>query len=512
MYSYEDRVRAVRLYIKLGHRIAATRRQLGYAAKNSLLAWYAEYVQQQDLRRGYQRTKWMYDDEEKQRAVSHYLEHGQCLAYTIRTLGYPTRETLNGWIAELRPDFRKNVVGRSCSVPRSLPEKQQAVIALHTRKGAGREVATAVGVSRTTLYNWGTQLLGETPPRSMSIKKPRSLDAERDALTEEVAQLEARVRKLRLEHDILNKANELLKKDQGIDPLQLTSREKSQLVDALRTTHRLDDILTELQLARSTYFYNRLRSLLPEKYAQTRETIAEIFHGNYGCYGYRRVDGTLRRAGIRMSEKVVRRLMSEQGLFVRCRRRRRFTTYAADPSPAVENLVARNFHAAAPNTKWLTDLTEVQIPAGKIYISPIIDCFDGLVVSWTIGTRPDSQLVNTMLEQAIETLRPGEHPIIHSDRGAHYRWPEWISLTRQAKLTRSMSKKACSPDNAACEGFFGRLKTEFVYPRDWQDVQLDEFMRQIDVYIRWYNEKRIKVSLERRSPIEHRQALGLLPA
>ena len=283
------------------------------------------------------------------------------------------------------------------------------------------------------------------------------------------------------------------------------------MVDALRTTHRLDDILSELQLARSTYFYNRLRSMLPEKYAQARETIAEIFHGNYGCYGYRRVDGTLRRVGIRMSEKVVRRLMSEQGLLVRCRRRRRFTTYAGDPSPAVENLVARNFHAAAPNTKWLTDLTEVQIPAGKIYISPIIDCFDGLVVSWTIGTRPDSQLVNTMLKQAIETLRPGEQPIIHSDRGAHYRWPEWISLTHEAKLTRSMSKKACSPDNAACEGFFGRLKTEFVYPRDWKDVQLDEFMRQIDVYIRWYNEKRIKVSLGRRSPIEHRQVLGLLP-
>jgi putative transposase len=135
-----------------------------------------------------------------------------------------------------------------------------------------------------------------------------------------------------------------------------------------------------------------------------------------------------------------------------------------------------------------------------------------LVVSWTIGTRPDSQLVNTMLDQAIETLHPGEHPIIHSDRGAHYRWPGWISRTRKAKLTRSMSKKGCSPDNAACEGFFGRLKTELVYPRNWQDVALDEFMRQIDVYIRWYNERRIKISLGRRSPMEHRQNLGLMPA
>jgi len=79
----------------------------------------------------------------------------------------------------------------------------------------------------------------------------------------------------------------------------------------------------------------------------------------------------------------------------------------------VENLVNRNFHVTTPNTKWLTDLTVFHIPAGKVYLSPIIDCFDGLVVSWTIGTGPDGQLVNTMLDQAIETLRPGEYPIIH---------------------------------------------------------------------------------------------------
>lgn len=512
MYSYEDRIRAVQLYIKLGRRMAATLRQLGYPTKNSLAGWCAEFEQKQDLRKGYERKKWLYDDEEKHRAVTHYLEHGHCLAYTIRTLGYPNRVTLNRWIHELRPDLRKTVVGKSHPVTHPVAEKQQAVIALNTRKGTGLEVAKSVGVSRTTLYNWSTQLLGQTPPISMSTNKSWSPVAERDALSKEVEQLEARVRKLRLEHDILNKANELLKKDLGIDPLKLTSREKTQLVDALRANHPLEDLLSELRLARSTYFYNRLRRSLADKYAQVRSLITDIFHGNYGCYGYRRIEGTLRREGVRISEKVVRRLMSEQGLAVKKPRRRRFTAYAGDPSPAVENLVDRNFHAATPNTKWLTDLTEIHIPAGKVYLSPIIDCFDGLVVSWTIGTRPDGQLVNTMLDQAIETLQPGEHPIIHSDQGAHYRWPQWISRTRKAKLTRSMSKKGCSPDNAACEGFFGRLKTELVYPRNWRDIALDEFMHQIDAYIRWYNERRIKLSLGRRSPREYRQDLGLIPS
>ena len=74
-----------------------------------------------------------------------------------------------------------------------------------------------------------------------------------------------------------------------------------------------------------------------------------------------------------------------------------------------------------------------------------------------------------------------------------------------------MSRKGCSPDNAACEGFFGRLKNELIYPRDWREVTLEDFMRRIDGYIRWYNERRIKVSLGGRSPMEYRQSLGLLP-
>ena len=79
----------------------------------------------------------------------------------------------------------------------------------------------------------------------------------------------------------------------------------------------------------------------------------------------------------------------------------------------------------------------------------------------------------------------------------------------EANLTRSMSRKACSPDNAACEGFFGRLKTELFYPRDWQATTIEQFIDVVDSYIRWYNEKRIKISLGSLSPMEHRRLLGL---
>lgn len=107
-----------------------------------------------------------------------------------------------------------------------------------------------------------------------------------------------------------------------------------------------------------------------------------------------------------------------------------------------------------------------------------------MVVSLTIGTAPNANLVNTMLDNAIETLNSSTYPIIHSDRGAHYRWPGWIKRMNNAKLIRSMSRKGCSPDNSACEGFFGRLKNEMFYSNLWMDVSIYSFIIQIYRYIR----------------------------
>lgn len=151
----------------------------------------------------------------------------------------------------------------------------------------------------------------------------------------------------------------------------------------------------------------------------------------------------------------------------------------------------------------------VFLPAGKVYLSPIMDCFDGMVVSWTIGTCPDAELVNTMLDRARGTLAPDEHPIVHSDRGCHYQWPGWISRMEEAGLSRSMSKKGCTPDNAACEGLFGRLKNEMFYNRKWSGVSMEKFIDILDEYLYWYNEKRIKMSLGGMSPLEYRRTLNL---
>ena len=90
-----------------------------------------------------------------------------------------------------------------------------------------------------------------------------------------------------------------------------------------------------------------------------------------------------------------------------------------------------------------------------------------------------------MLDEAISTLAPGERPVVHSDRGCHYRWPGWLQRLEAADLTRSMSRKGCTPDNAACEAFFGRLKIEFFYARQWTGTMMEQFIAELDAYIRW---------------------------
>lgn len=145
----------------------------------------------------------------------------------------------------------------------------------------------------------------------------------------------------------------------------------------------------------------------------------------------------------------------------------------------------------------------------KAYLSAIIDCAGGMVVSWKLSRRPDARLANGSLLDAIKTLHPGEHPIIHSDRGCHYRWKRWKAICDRHGLVRSMSAKGCSPDNSAMEGFFGRLKNEFFYYRDWKGISFDDFKNRLGEWITYYNTRREKQSLGWKSPIQYRLGLGV---
>jgi len=216
------------------------------------------------------------------------------------------------------------------------------------------------------------------------------------------------------------------------------------LIDALRLKHPLGDLINKLRISSSSYYYQRSSVQLESKYTAVKEHIIKIFEANHCCYGYRRIWKTLRNIGVYISEKVVRKLMAEAGIKILFKRKR-FQAYQGEITPAPDNLVDRNFHADRPNDKWLTDITEFSIPAGKVYLSPIIDCFDGFVVSWTIAMQPTAEMANTMLDKAASSLQEDEHPIIHSDRGGHYRWPGWIERVNTYGVDSVYIKKSVYP-------------------------------------------------------------------
>ena len=283
---------------------------------------------------------------------------------------------------------------------------------------------------------------------------------------------DALIERLVLENAVLRAVNDVLKAA-SLDGM--SNREKALVIDRLRPAGKwsLRELTAFLRISRSSYDYQRRAIARPDRLAPLRALVRRVFlEDGDGARGYRFVVRRLRELDepVRASEKVVRRIMREEGLVPRWMRRKRraYSSYAGEPTPAPPNLVRRDFRSALPNFLWLTDITEFRLPSGrKVYLSAIRDCFDSSVVAWRAGESPDAALANSTLADACALLAPGEGPVIHSDRGGHYRWPGWISICEGHGLTRSMSAKGCSPDNAAMEGFFGLLKREFWHGRDW---------------------------------------------
>ena len=513
MYSSEERGKAVELYIKYGESAAPVIRELGYPYRHTLRSWYMMYLEEQKTGTSHDRYTRApkFTKEQKETAVRHYLEHGRNYSRTARILGYLSRETLRKWCAELAPDRCKKRGG--------------GIHSKHGRENAETPTVSCDTPCSTELHSQDTAVVGDggaataTPCNTTTVPLDREVQAvmptegnervhkSKEELLAEIELLEKRIKRLKMEQDVLEMTAELIKKDPGVDPKNLANREKTFLVDALRNDHPLKELLDCMRISRSSYFYNHSFASAKDKYEKLKERIRILFEENGGRYGYRRIHALLHREGMRISEKVVRRCMAECALVVLGKKKRKYSSYQGEKTPGAENLLNRDFHSDAPNIKWLTDITEFSLPSGKVYLSPIIDCFDGMVVSWTIGTSPDAELVNSMLDMATATLKYNELPIVHSDRGAHYRWPGWIERMENAGLARSMSRKGCSPDNAACEGFFGRLKNEMFYNRKWSEVSVDEFMDIVTEYLHWYNEKRIKMSLGAMSPMEFRKSL-----
>lgn len=508
MFTKEQKERAVKLYIESGRKAAAVINALGYPSRNMLRYWYQEYINTGKIH--HERPS-KYTEADRERALSYWRSHNYNRQETIQALGYPKHSALSQWIEKYATEEdRQNCILTRGVIQYSEETKQAAVLSSLVGSKPDYMIAAQGGFSAATLYQWRKKLLRE---EELKVKKQQKHDLPSDvpALQAEIKEMQEKLHQMQMEYDILHAAIEISKKEGRINPQQMNNAEKAELIDALKEKYRLNDLLCILQLSRSSYFYQKKAQQKTDKYCELRREIKAAFEGNKSCYGYRRIHAKLKTAGRCISEKVIRRIMKSENLKAVSVRQRKYSSYQGEISPEVANVLNRNFHADKPNEKWLTDITEFSLPCGKVYLSPIIDCFDGMPVSWTIGLNPDANLVNQMLDMAIATLGANQKPIVHSDRGCHYRWPGWIERMERSGLTRSMSKKGCSPDNSACEGFFGRLKNEMFYGRRWDGVTLEEFITILDDYIHWYAEERIKKSIGWRSPVQYRQDLGLMP-
>ena len=183
--------------------------------------------------------------------------------------------------------------------------------------------------------------------------------------------------------------------------------------------------------------------------------------------------------------------MRQMGLKAK-RKKQHYRSYKGELGKIAPNVINRDFHAYAPDQKWTTDVTQVKIKDKKMYLSPVLDMFNGEIISYVISDRPDLKMVMTMLDRAFKQRDIQGNLIFHSDQGWHYQHQRYQKALEDRHITQSMSRKGNCLDNAMMENFFGLMKNELLYLQEWDSI--DQF----------YNNDRIKLRLKGKSPVQYR--------
>ena len=243
------------------------------------------------------------------------------------------------------------------------------------------------------------------------------------------------------------------------------------------------------------------RELENEKIAE----IVEKIHTENPDKGYRRIkDDLAHDHKLNVNEKRVLRICRSLDIKSTIKYRNNgCTRQAANPQHIADNVLNRQFHASAPNLKWLTDVTEFKYYIGpevrKIYLSAILDLYDRRIVSYIIRDRNDNPLVFDTLDAAI-AANPDAHPLFHSDRGFQYTNRVFYNKLQSAGMEQSMSRIGKCIDNGPMEGFWGILKRERYYGRRF--LSREELVQMIENYITYYNNRRVQRNLGVLTPME----------
>ncbi|MDP3533955.1 MAG: IS3 family transposase [Halomonas sp.] len=349
-------------------------------------------------------------------------------------------------------------------------------------------------------YEGGFQAL-EPKPRGRPTKMPTTEPPKAPLLQAEKSSLEQVLK----ENEYLRAEVAYLKKLRAASGQRASRAEKARVVLELKQGHPLPTLLKVAELSRSTFYYQVRVQQLDDRHAGLKRRIHALYERHKGRYGYRRITAALRQAGEQVNHKTVQRLMQHLGLksLVRPKKYRSYRGQQA----SVPNLLARQFQAERPNQRWVTDVTEFNVRGEKLYLSPVMDLYNGEIVSYSMQQRPQFSLVGGMLKKALAKLANQEAPLLHSDQGWQYQMPAYRRKLAEYGVIQSMSRKGNCLDNAAMESFFGTLKCEYFYLNQFDNIE--QLQAGIRHYIHYYNHERIKTKLKGLSPVQYRnQALA----
>lgn len=254
-------------------------------------------------------------------------------------------------------------------------------------------------------------------------------------------------------------------------------------------------------LARSTFYYQCQAQRAGDRYAKLKHQIQGVFDKHKGRYGYRRITAHLHQAGCVINHKAVQRLMQLLGLKSLVRPKK-YRSYRGPGNAQTPNLLQRQFEADAPQHKWVTDVTEFNVRGNKLYLSPVMDLYNGEIVAYEMRDKPDFQLVSGMLKKALRKLEGQAAPLLHTDQGWQYQMPAYRRQLAAKGVAQSMSRRGNCLDNAAMESFFATVKTELFYLQKFASTE--DLRGELVRYIRYYNHHRIKLKLNGLSPVQYR--------
>lgn len=236
--------------------------------------------------------------------------------------------------------------------------------------------------------------------------------------------------------------------------------------------------------------------------------IRDVFKSSRDTYGYRRILAALRDMNETCSKHKILRLMRENNIRPKTRRKFKVTTNSKHNKPIHANSLDRQFNPQSANQRWVADITYIPTSEGWLYLSIIMDLYSRKVIGWAMSDRMTDSIVTDALKMALFRRKVRSDLLLHSDRGSQYASDNMQQLLRNNKIECSMSRKGNCWDNAVAESFFHSLKTECVYHERY--LTRDSAKKSIFDYIEvFYNRQRRHSYLGYKSPEQYELSCGL---